>query len=319
MPDNAAMHLLIPFASGADPGCAARLRALALPRLTALLARLTAQPADAGDPRSLSPPHERALAQARGLPLQDGLLPWAALDAQAAGLTRPGDGLAWARVTLCHWEIGTHQVSQRPGPLPGLTEADSQALMAAAAPYFAGDGIDLHAFQPQHWLAQGPPLHRLPTASVDRVAGQEVHPWLPAGPGGALLRRLQTEMQMLFYNHPVNDARSAQGLPTVNALWFSGSGELAAAARPAPELRVIDTLREPALAGDWEAWAHAWQALDAGPLADLLALAQGPRSVSLTLCGEHSARSWVSAPRPIWQKVWNQIRPKAPYSLIYQL
>ena len=40
------------------------------------------------------------------------------------------------------------------------------------------------------------------------------------------LRRLQNEMQMLLYRHPVNDARAAQRRLTVNSFWISGTGTL---------------------------------------------------------------------------------------------
>ena len=49
-----------------------------------------------------------------------------------------------------------------------------------------------------------------------------------------------------------------------------------------------------ALAGDWAAWAQAWQALDAGPLASAL---QTPH-LALVLCGERNAVQWTPAPPP---------------------
>ena len=45
------------------------------------------------------------------------------------------------------------------------------------------------------------------TPSLDRVIGANVKPWVTDGHLPAALRRLQSEMQMLLYNHPVNDVR----------------------------------------------------------------------------------------------------------------
>ena len=61
------MHLLIPFAFASSEGCAQAFHQLKLPALQALLARLTPLTPDSGDEFSLTPPHERALAQALGL------------------------------------------------------------------------------------------------------------------------------------------------------------------------------------------------------------------------------------------------------------
>lgn len=309
------MHLLIPFAYASSEGCAQAIRQLKLPALQTLLARLTPQAPDGGDEFSLTPPHERALAQALGLTRADGRLPWAALQARST------EG-AWAFVSPCHWQIGALHIAMHHGPLPEFSADESQALLAAMQPYFAEDGITLRYEQPQRWLAQGEIFRDLPTASLDRVAGRRVDGWMPDSAAASGLRRLQSEMQMLLYTHPVNESRSQQGLLPVNSFWLHGSGALAALPSPpagsAPP-QVITTLREPVLAEDWASWAQAWQALDAGPLAALHAELTAGRSARLTLCGERQAQSWVLQPQPIWQKFMNKIRPRPLSSLIEKL
>ncbi|MEY4267764.1 MAG: hypothetical protein RIS90_2299, partial [Pseudomonadota bacterium] len=161
------MHLLIPFAFAGSEGCAQALRQLKLPALQALLARLAPQAPDGGDEFSLTPPHERALAQALGLSGADGRLPWAALQ---VGSTEG----AWAFVNPCHWQIGALHIAMHHGPLPQFTPDESNALLAAMQPYFAEDGITLHYEQPQRWLAQGAVGRELATASLHRV-GVEQH------------------------------------------------------------------------------------------------------------------------------------------------
>ena len=283
------MHLLIPFAHCSSEGCAQALRTLQLPRLQKLLARLQADAAQQVDPLSLSPPHERALAQALGLPLADGLIPWAALQAhQVLG----ADG-AWGFITPCHWHLGSQLVVMNGSALNDLQEPQSRALLAAMQPYFAEDGITLHYQAPTRWLAQSGHFESLATASLDRASGRDVSDWLPRQAGAAALRRLQSEMQMLLHDHPVNESRSALGLPIVNAFWLSGTGRLAPGAgapvRQSPT--VVSSLREPALSEDWPAWAQAWQGLDATECAALLqALDQG-HHVELTLCGERAAQT----------------------------
>jgi hypothetical protein len=67
---------------------------------------------------------------------------------------------------------------------------------------------------------------------------------------------------------------------------------------------VADALRTPALRDDGAAWASAWQALDAGPVADLLAACSGGEAVTLTLCGDRSAQRFGVRPRGLgaWAK-----------------
>ena len=66
----------------------------------------------------------------------------------------------------------------------------------------------------------------LATASLDRVIGRVLDPWMPRGDASRPLRRLQQEMQMLLYTHPVNEERTRGGLLPVNSFWVSGSGAL---------------------------------------------------------------------------------------------
>ena len=288
------MHLLIPYAFCNSEGCAAALPTLKLPQLEKLLAHLRPDPLDVGDNASLSPPHERALARALGLPLADGLIPWAALQALQAGL--PGG--AWAFITPCHWHVGSKHAAMGGMTLPAFSESDSRTLMTAMLPYFAEDGIELHYWQPHGWLARSELFAELPSAALERVVGRDVQTWLPSGNNATILQRLQAEMQMLLYHHPLNDARAAQGLVPVNSFWLSGSGTLNAIplASAAPPL-VVTTLRDAALNEDWAAWAQAWREIDGNECAALRsALARG-EPVQLTLCGERHAQGFLSQAR----------------------
>ena len=298
-PSSLPQHLLIPFASASAPECQTVLNSLNLPNLGALLAELAPATTDSGDEHSLSLPHERALAQIRGLvkadgsACDDGQIPWA-----AAGSAEPATPQAW--FSPCHFQIGTDHVSLLPGEQIGLTDEDARGLFDAFKPYCAEDGITLRFESATLWHASGEPLRGIACASPDRVSGRPVDSWMPQSPanpaGSQLLKRLQSEAQMLFYTHPVHDARTARGLLPVNGFWISGAGALEAPAplRPAPT--VPNTLRQAALRADWTAWQQAWAQLDATEIKTLLDAARRAEPVTLTLCGERCAQTWVNAP-----------------------
>lgn len=296
------MHVLIPHAVSDDPAARGVLQDVQLPRLQALLQRLQPQPPlDLPDDSPVSA-HEQLLARARGL---DPHAPaWAALRAHELGL--PGaDTEAWAFITPSHWELGQARVSLRNPQALDLREDESRALLAAMQPYFAGDGITLHYEQPLRWLARGEPLRDLGTASVERVIGRDVAPFLPASP---LLRRLQNEMQMLLYTHVVTDARTQRGALAVNSFWLSGSGALAAAPAATALPQVLDPLVQPAVQANWDAWARAWQALDA-QLEPLLRATEAGTAVTLTLCSELTARHYTPASRGLLARLRQRFRP----------
>ncbi len=283
------LHLIIPYAATSAhlPGQDAP-PLPELPHLARLLARLQRQDTDAGDEYSLSPPHERALARALGLPATDGAIPWAAWQ---AGVT--GRACAW--FTPCHWQASLDQVTLQPPEGLGLSEVESRALFDALRPWADEDGIALHFESATRWRAEGEIFADLPWASLDRVAHRQLDAWLPDGerqPQARSLLRLQNEAQMLFYSHRVNDERAARGLPLVNGFWISATGAWDGQALPAP--RIAEALRPPALRGDLAGWTSAWQALDQGEIAALLAAGERGEPVRLTLCGERSAIGWAN-------------------------
>ncbi len=304
------MHLLIPFAApGSDAGRQALAR-LKLPRLQALLGRLQVAQRDEGDERSLSPPHERALARALGWQGAAGLLPWAARQAQADGVD-VGE-LPWGLLTPAHWHVGTDQVSLLDPDDLILDAAASQALFDAVLPLFTGDGYLATWRAPLRWYLAHESLAALPCASLDRVVGRNVDAWLGSDLAARRVRRLQSEVQMLLYTHPVNAEREARGLLPVNSFWLSGCGVRQAETGPAPQ---VDTrLRQGALREDWAAWTMAWQTLDEGPLAEMEAsLKRGGSNATsprLTLCGERGALTlqaaaggWLRGLRSRWAPV----------------
>lgn len=319
IPDNTAVsdgvHLLVPFASCAAPECGQAFAGLQLPHLQRLLRRLGLESEERGDPHALTPPHERLLARSRGIEAADGLVPFAALQVQQAGQDPGGDGWAW--ITPAHWRVGRDHIAMAHPHDLQLDAADSRALLEAMRPWFAEDGIALAYDAPLRWLARGELFRTLPTASLDRVMGRTIDPWMPAGEAGRPLRRLQQEMQMLLYTLPLNDERQRGGLLPVNSFWASGSGALPAAPTPgASPLQLTPYLRDAALLGDWRAWAAAWQQLDARDCARLHTELDRGREVRLTLCGEAGARTWSSAAASAWKRIAGLFRGPSLSSLV---
>lgn len=318
--------LLIPYAASTAEGCQQALQGLALPHLDRLLARLSPHTAqtDTGEETSFTPPHERALARALGLPFDDGRTPWAAWHRHQQG--QPAHGQAWAFITPCQWHVSTDHITLRDPDSLGLDEAASRVLLAIVAPWFAEDGIALHYDQPTRWLASGALFDGLATASLERVLLRDVRPWMPeprAAQAARTLHRLHSEMQMLLYTHAFNDERAARGLPVVNSFWVHGTGPLPTPA-PTPTTvptvpTVPTTLRDAALREDWRTWATAWAALDSGPVADLLRQSESGAPVQLTLCGERNAQGFHSAPRGLAQRIQGFFRPQRFMDLRNQL
>jgi hypothetical protein len=187
-----------------------------------------------------------------------------------------------------------------------LGEAESREFFATLAELWpANEGWQAHWLAPTQWLIAHPKLAGLASASLDRVVQRSVDAWMPQARG---LRTLQNEVQMLLHGQTLNEAREARGALPLNSVWISGCGAAEATALPA-DLQLDERLREPLLNGDWAAWAEAWRALDAGPVAQVLALATSGQPVQLTLCGERHAQTYTLAPRTPLRRLWQRLLP----------
>jgi hypothetical protein len=314
------MQLIVPFASVLGDEAAAVRADLDLPALGALLQRLPIVSSDEGDEASYTPPHERALARALGLAGGDGTLPWAAHQAAAAGLDT-GD-LAWGELTPVHCAIGRDAITLVDPAGLDLDDDLAAELFAAIRPLFVDEGFALEATAARRWLAAHETLADLRCASIDRVVGRRLETWVPEGPGARLARRLQNEVQMLLYQHPAHDRRTAAGQLPVNSVWWSGCGRRSAPAPAGPDLQVDDRLRGPALQADWAGWREAWRALDSGPLRQALDRARDALPVQLVLCGERGSLtlSNTGAAAGSWlDRLRRRVAPPAASALLERL
>jgi hypothetical protein len=296
------VHLIVPFAATSTADGQDALSRLATPALDALLAGWHEAGRDVGEDTSLTTPHERAWARALGWHVDgDGALPWAARLAAADGIDV--GAAAWGLLTPVHWRVGSDAVHLADPHALSLGEAQSRALFDAVRPLFDSEGFTMAWGASLRWYGAHPDFAAFPTASLERVIGRNVERWLPTQAQAQLVRRLQSEVQMLLYTHPVNEQREAAGVPVVNSFWLSGCG----AFRPGATLdvQVDDRLTAPALAGDWSAWTAAWTALDAS------LLPTRPLH-KITLCGERSAVTFERNEQRLWQRLATALKGRLP-------
>jgi hypothetical protein len=274
-----------------------------LPNLSHLLARLSLTARDDGEADTLSPPHERALAAAHGWQGADGRLPFAAQAGAADGITVGDD--VWGLITPVHWQVGREHVTLADPAALNLTENQSRSAFNAVRDLFESEGWRFEWGAPLRWYAAHDTLADLPCAALDRVIGRDVERWMRGEahqhPATKLVRRLQSELQLLLYTHPLNEEREQNGELSLNSFWLTGCGRF-----QAPQgagVQFVTDLREPSLAQNATAWAQAWQHIDQTHLATARQVLDAGQPVSLTLCGERSACRFETTPRTLWQQI----------------
>ena len=113
-------------------------------------------------------------------------------------------------------------------PVDEVSIVDSTALVEAFNTHFADQDLALEYAEPGRWYLQGLVLPEscssVPPA-LQEISGCNLQPLLDRTAG---INSLLTEIQMLFFEHPVNQQRELQGRLPINGVWIYGAGPLPA-------------------------------------------------------------------------------------------
>ena len=210
----------------------------------------------AGDEFALSSPCERVVGELLGWgpandATLDGRLPWVAKWAAQDGLELDQEK-TWGLISPGHWMMGREHVTLLDPAELGLSESDAREAFNAISPLFHEDGWDLVWGTPTRWYASHPSLEGLPTASLDRVVGRNPDVWLNDHPQARRIRRIQAEVQMMLYQHPLHERRTEQGLPPLNSFWLSGCGRVDVNVSLPANCVLVDALQSPLQADDMD-------------------------------------------------------------------
>jgi hypothetical protein len=133
----------------------------------------------------------------------------------------------WLHLELVHLAAGLNHLSLvELGAELQATAAERAALEPLLREHLQAHGARWHALPSGHWLVGLPLGAQLRTVCPAAAAANELELAMPQAEGGATLRRLMTELQMLLHEHAVNRERERRGWPAANALWPWGNGAL---------------------------------------------------------------------------------------------
>lgn len=311
---------------------------------------------------------EKLLARAQPAPLSaplsvESLEAWLCeafgADGQAiAPVTLRADGMEpgnsyWLRADPVHLRLQRDQLILQPD-VP-LNPDEAAQLCTGLNAHFAGDGLRFFAPHPQRWYLQLDAAPDMLTHSLARVTGRNVHAYLPHGPDALRWHGVFNEIQMLFHEHAVNQAREARSELPVNSVWLWGGGRagkpllrpfagvygdsplagafaqvagIPSAALPddirdcagkeeGEVLLVWEGLRHAIQHGDLHAWRTSLQHFEQCCAAPLMEELRAGRIARLTLDvpGSGAARRFVLTRGAAW-KLWRRARQFTRYALV---
>ncbi len=188
-----------------------------MPALSVLLAR--------GRCTTLTDHHEplATLCQLSGIARQTDW-PIAPISLQAEGIAP--EQHYWLRADPVHLRPARDQLQLIDSAAFELTADEARQFAQLFNAHFGTQGYQLLTPHPKRWYLRSPLAHSIRTHSLNQATGKSINRTLPSGSDAMLWHRLFNEIQMLFFEHPINLAREARGQLPINSVWFWGGGVL---------------------------------------------------------------------------------------------
>ena len=163
---------------------------------------------------------EAALCNELGIPRQSDY-PIAPITLEADGGTAGTD--YWLRADPVHLRVMRDHVVLADSGVLEISRQEAEALAQTITGHF-GEALSPIPLHPKRWYIRFGTMPQLLTTPVSNAVGRDINPFLPQGEDARTFRTLLNELQMLLFDHPVNQTREARGELPVNSLWLWGGG-----------------------------------------------------------------------------------------------
>ena len=187
----------------------------------------------------------------------------------------------WFMVNPVHLHIASNHLVLTDQRQLALSELHATALFEKAQQLCAEVDIELVYGNSSSWFLRANSWSDFITSTPDAACGHNIEIWSVKGQQALAWRKLQNEIQMEWFIHPLQQQREQQGLTTINGVWlWAGSQMVDEFPQPTPQpaplinatdvetfiqspgLIVLDQLSSAALASDWGTWAAQLIELD---------------------------------------------------------
>ncbi|MGD9889163.1 MAG: hypothetical protein AB7S56_07870, partial [Halothiobacillaceae bacterium] len=217
---SAALTLFVPSLCAVWRGEGVSLPAAHTPILRRLLARADRVPLPLRE--SSQPSFEDGLARLFGLGAAD--MPWGALGAWGETCEQPRGFVL--RLDPVHFKLGMTEAIVLGGAALHLSMDEANTLARALEQHFSDKGWRIVVAAPLRWYLHLPQSSSFLSVPLSQALGRDAGLFKPQGKDAGRWLADMTEAQMVLFAHPLNQAREARGLPSINSVWPWGAGAL---------------------------------------------------------------------------------------------
>lgn len=152
-----------------------------------------------------------------------------------------------------------------PGHELNISQEQSQQLFNSAQELFEDSPFKISPCSNTHWLVELPKDYAPDCASPTLVSLTSVNEWWRQDEAGRPWRKIANELQMLWFNNAVNNARFEQQQMPINGVWLYGGAKINQfdnLVDYGADVTINRSLEQAAISQDWHAWLSALENLE---------------------------------------------------------
>lgn len=130
----------------------------------------------------------------------------------------------WLRADPVYLRIENNHILLGDSHVLNISLKEASSLADSINELFSDDGVALLPLHPDRWYLKCNKTPDLGTFLLSEAVGKNINSLLPQGKDSKSWNSRINEIQMLLYEHPVNQAREVRGELPVNSLWVWGGG-----------------------------------------------------------------------------------------------
>lgn len=130
----------------------------------------------------------------------------------------------WLRADPVHLRVEQNHIKLADNHVFQISKDEAMQFTNAINRHLANDYLTLLPLHPYRWYLRLNKAPEIYTQTLDSAICKNINNLLPTGNDSITWRKIFNEIQMVLYEHPLNQARTIHDQLAINSIWFWGGG-----------------------------------------------------------------------------------------------
>lgn len=132
----------------------------------------------------------------------------------------------WMRADPVHLRIEQNHIMLADSQVFKISQEEAKQIVQDLNRNLGSHDFSFLSLRPDRWYIRTSRAPEMQTHTLGQVTGMNINNFLPTGNESIIWHKIFNEIQMLLYEHPINQVRESRGELIINSVWFWGGGNM---------------------------------------------------------------------------------------------